>query len=434
MSKEAKDLAPESKVEIEVDTKGMEDKVVGSMTKVFDALTEKLDEVSNRVSQIPGPPPARESEEDKKTRKRYSYKDAILKIAANKPLDGVELEMHQEAIGENQRAGVQGKSKAEDNRSFMVPSFIHSGLSAEERATLQATVDAAGGYGVDTDMLGLIDTLRNKMIVMKAGAKLLSGLEGDIAIPRRATDSTAYWTSEGGTAIQSDPTYEQVTMEPHRLTAYTRFSRQFLRQSSFGAEAEVRDTLNYAQANELEQTAFDGAGSSNQPEGIFNNSSVNNADHGSNGTVMSDAVGWGNIVNMEGMIATDNALAGKLAYITNASMGAYLKEQVKNANQGGFIWDSFTPLGGQGMINGYPAYITNVLSNALTKGTGTGLSPIIFGDWSQLILGQWGAQEFIVDPYTRAAYDEINVIVVGYFDYALRHPEAFATIEAGETA
>jgi HK97 family phage major capsid protein len=189
--------------------------------------------------------------------------------------------------------------------------------------------------------------------------------------------------------------------------------------------------LNYAQANELEQTAFDGAGSSNQPEGIFNNSSVNNADHGSNGTL----INWDNVVNMEGMIATDNALRGSLAYVTNASMGAYLKTLTKTTYQGGFVWENFTPLaGGAGMVNGYPAYISNVLSNALTKGTGTGLSPIIFGNWKELILGQWGAQEYIIDPYTRAAYDEINVIVVGYWDYALRHPESFATIEAGRTS
>jgi HK97 family phage major capsid protein len=114
-------------------------------------------------------------------------------------------------------------------------------------------------------------------------------------------------------------------------------------------------------------------------------------------------------------------------------MGAFLKTQVKNTYQGGFIWESFTGLANNGMINGYPAYITNVLSNALTKGTGTNLSPIIFGDWSQLILGVWGPQEYIVDPYTRFTYDEINVAVVGYFDFALRHPQSFVIIEAGET-
>jgi HK97 family phage major capsid protein len=426
MSEEVKkDLAQNEevveKINVVVDTREIKEVI----KETFENLTDELKQMRN----IPGPAPVRVSKEEEKILERYSFKDAILKIANPKePFDGIYKEMHEEARLENERAGVSSKSKSNDGRSFMVPSMIHS---PELRATLKATVAAAGGNAVATDMLGLIETLRNSMVIMQAGATLLPGLEGDVAIPRRSADSTAYWRSEGGLATQSDPTYEQITMEPHRLTAFTRFSRQFLRQSSFAVENEVRDVLNYAQANELEQTAFDGAGSSNQPEGIFNNSSVNNADHGSNGTL----INWNNVVNMEGMIATDNALRGSLAYVTNASMGAYLKTLTKTAYQGGFVWENFTPLaGGAGMVNGYPAYISNVLSNALTKGTGTGLSPIIFGNWKELILGQWGAQEYIIDPYTRAAYDEINVIVVGYWDYALRHPESFATIEAGRTS
>jgi len=427
MSEEVKkDLAQKEEVEVrEIDVKVDNSDVVNVIKEAFSTLKDEIKDVREN---IPGPTPVRVSKEEEEIVEKYSMKDAILKFSDPRAkFDGIYAEMHQEGQNENQKAGVSKGSKAPDGRSFLVPTMIHSPKS---RATIQATVDAAGGYGVDTDQLGLIETLRNSMVIMRAGAKLLPGLEGDIAIPRRAADSTAYWRSEGGLATQSDPTYEQVTMEPHRLTAFTRFSRQFLRQSSFAVETEVRDVLNYSTANELEQTAFDGAGSSNQPEGIFNNSSVNNADHGSNGTL----INWDNIVGMEGKVATDNALRGSLAYLTNPSMGALLKKTTKADYQGGFIWESFTPLGGEGMINGYKAYISNVLSNALTKGSGTGLSPIIFGNWAELILGQWGAQEYIVDPYTRAAYDEINVIVVGYYDYALRHPESFATIEAGMTS
>lgn len=391
--------------------------------KEIDKDIKTIDDLAELKSNIPGAPAVVETEEEKKIKKSYRVGEAILKFAdPRREWDGLEKEMHNEGIKENKDAGV-GTSSYE---GFLVPAMLN-----EERATLQATVAAAGGNAVAEDMLGLIGTLRNSMVTAQAGMRILSGLQGTIAIPRRATDSVAAWRSEGGVATQSDPTYEQVTLEPHRLTSFTRFSRQFLRQSSFSVEVEVRDVLNYAMRNELEQTAFDGAGASNQPEGIFNNSSVNNADHGSNGTL----INWANIVNMEGMVAADNALAGRLSYITNSTMGAYMKTLVKTTNQGGFLWENFTPLaGGAGMVNGYEARISNVLSNALTKGTGTGLSPIIFGDWTALLLGVWGAQEFIVDPYTRAAQDEINVTTVGYFDYALRHPEAFSTIEAGRTS
>lgn len=413
MEKDEKDLTPEtSKVDVNVKVDASE-------------IKEAIEELGRKLTPpepdepLPGPAPKQVSKDEEEAARKFSLKDAILKWAdKNQKWDGLEAELHQEGLKQNRDAGITDKPQG-----FLVPNSL-------QRATLQATVDAAGGYGVATDMLGLIDTLRNKMVITQAGAVLMDGLQGDIAIPRRSADSTAYWRSEGGVATQSDPTYEQVTMEPHRLTAFTRFSRQFLRQSSFSVEAEVRDVLNYSMRNELETTAYDGTGTSHQPEGVMTNSSVNNADHGSNGTV----INWDNVTNLEGMVAADNALAGKLAYITNATMGQYLKTLTKTTYQGGFIWENWTGLANNGVINGYPAYVTNCLSNALTKGTGTGLSPILFGDWSQFLIGSWGSQEFIVDPYSRLTYDEINVVTVAYFDFALKHPEAFATIEAGETS
>lgn len=403
-----KDLPEESKVEninITVDTSKLESIVENALKTIEEPL--------------PGPAPVVVSKDEENAAKRFSLREAILKFAdPKKPWDGLEKEIHDEGVKQHRDAGISGEVEG-----FMVPNSL-------QRATLQATVSAAGGAGVATDLLGLIDTLRNKMVITQAGATLLDGLEGNVSIPRRSADSTAYWRSEGGLATQSDPTYESVTMEPHRLTAYTRFSRQFLRQSSFSVDAEVRDVLNYAMRNELEKTAFDGSGTSHEPEGIMTNSSVNANDHGSNGTV----INWNNVVGLEKMCAVDNALDGSLAYITNATMAGYMKTLLKTTYQGGFLWEHLTPLDKNGAINGYPAYITNVLSNALTKGTGTALCPIIFGNWKALKLGQWGSQEFIIDPYSRVAYDEINVVTVGYFDFALEHPEAFATIEAGIVA
>jgi len=404
---------------------------IESEIKEVDESIRKAEELIKLKASIPGPTPPEEVEEVKKIKKDYRLGHAILKFAERGkggPWDGLEKEMHEEGIKQNKDAGVGFDSY----EGFLVPTNL--GVSDPEtraQATLQATVTAAGGAAVATDLLGLIESLRNEMIITRAGAKILDGLEGNVSIPRRSTESIAYWVSEGGVVTKADPAYESVTLAPHRLSAYTRFSRQFLRQSSFSVEVEVRDVLNYAMRQELEQTAFDGSNSSNQPDGIFNNSSVNNADHGSNGTV----INWNNIVTLESMVGADNALRGNLAYITNSTMGGYMKTLTKTDYQGGFLWENFTPLaGGEGLVNGYKAYTTNVLSNALTKGTGTGLSPIVFGNWSELMMGVWGAQEFIIDPYSRVTYDEINVVTVGYFDYALRHPESFATIEAGETS
>ena len=385
-------------------------------TEKFDEAVNKLTEaMEKKIENIPGPVGTQFSEQDNKDAEKFSFRKMIMN-KANGKMDGIEAEMDAEGKKELRDAGV-----IPDEAAIAVPTMIHS------RATLQATVDAAGGYAVAEDTLDLIGSLRNQFAVGRAGATILSGLQGDVKFPRRASDSAAAWRSEGGEATQGDPGYEALTMTPKRLTGYSVYSRQFLRQGSIDVENEVRDTLLYGHLNALETAVFTGSGSSNQPTGLFA-SSINDGDHGSNGTVLT----WENIIQLERMVAEDNALVGNLAYITNATAAGKMKQTLKSTYQGGYIWEMFTPLT-DGMINGYSAYVTNAVPNSLTRGTGTGLSAVVFGNWADLIIGQWGAIEFIVNPYSRDTYDEIRVTGVGYFDLGLRHVNSFAAIEGLET-
>lgn len=397
--------------------------------KAFDDMEVKVQELDGDIERaeklaskkeadpvIPGPAAPALSEKMQKDLNKYSITRAI-RIAADPKLklDGVELEMHQEA-GKEMKAGnleLQGLG---------IPSLIHS------RDALKATVAAQGGYTVATETMGLIETLRNSMVSVQAGATVMTGLVGDVKFPKRTADSTATWRSEGGVATQSDPTYGQVLMQPKRLTTYSEFNRQLLIQSSLDVEAELRNVLYYAIANALETAVYTGSGTSNQPTGILNATGVNDGDHGSNGTVLN----WNNIVQLETMVAVDNALRARLAYVTNATAAGAMKTTLKNTYQGGYIWEMFTPLN-KGLVNGYDAYITNCISHALTRGTGTGLSAVIFGDWSQLMIGQWGALDLIVNPYSLDTYGVIRVTVAGYYDIAVKQAAAFAAIAGLET-
>ena len=398
---EKKDLAPEtSKVDVNVKVDASE--LNEAVTKLADTV-EKLNQP--KPEDIPGAPAPTVSEHDKKDLDKYSIHSAILKQAEAKQgigkFDGIELEMHQEAVKEARDAGraVSG---------IGVPAFmLHS------RADLQATTDAVGGYTVGTDTTGFIPTLQNTMATMRAGATMLSGLVGDVSIPRQATDSTATWRSEGGVATESDPTFEAVTMTPHRLTSYTIYSMQLLRQGTPDVTKIVNDTLYYSIANALETAAFEGDGTSNVPTGILNATNVNDAEHGSNTTVAS----WANIVNMESMVAVDNALSAKMAYVMKATAAAKLKTTEVASSTGRFIWN-YDPLTG-GTVNGYPALVTNVFTD----------DTVIFGDFSQLMYGQWGGLDLLVNPYSLDTYAQIRVVIAGYFDMALRHGQSFARID-----
>jgi HK97 family phage major capsid protein len=243
---------------------------------------------------------------------------------------------------------------------------------------------------------------------------VFSGLKGDVSIPKASANSTAYWRSEKGVATQSDPTFTVVTLTPNRLTAYTEYTNQLLIQSSINVEQFVRDNLAYSVANALEIAAFEGSGSSNVPQGILN-AGVNDATHGSTNPT---ACNWSNIVGMEKMIAVDNALAARMAYVMKATAAAKLKVTKKDTYQGGFIWENYSPLMPEGLVNGYPALVTNVFTN----------DTVIFGNFSELMIGQWGGLDILVNPYTLDTYDTVRVIIAGYYDVAVKHAESFARI------
>jgi HK97 family phage major capsid protein len=389
---EKKDLAPEiSKVEVEVK---LDEEKLGK------AIAENLPKAEVQEP-LPGAPAPEVTAEEAKSIKQYSVRKAILQKAypdeAGK-LDGLELEMHQEAVKEATRT-----NKALSGVG--IPSMF-------TRATLQATVDAAGGYSVATELPGFIDTLKNNMATVKAGATLMTGLEGDVSIPKLSANSTATWRTELGTATQSDPTFTAVTMTPHRLTTYTVFSQQLLRQSSLDIEKIVRENLFYSVANALEAAAYEGDGTSQVPVGILN-ASVNDATHGSSSPTVAN---WPNIVNMESMVAVDNALAAKMAYIMKATAAGKLKTTEKASSTGQFIYGQDPLLGGT--VNGYPAHITNVFTD----------DTVLFGNWAELMIGQWGGLDLIVNPYAGDIYATVRVVIAGYYDLAVKHPESFARI------
>ncbi len=395
-----KDLPEESKVEevtVKIDASAVEEAVKKGIEEGLKNITPEA---------LPGAPATDLSEKDKKDIRKYSIRNAILKKAESQQgigkFDGIELEMHQEAVRE-------GVASGQTVTGLGIPSLI-----LQQRADLKATVDAAGGYTVATDTVGFIDTLKNTMATIKAGAKMMSGLVGDVTIPRLATDSVATWRTEGGVAKQSDPTFEALTLTPHRLTTYTEYTMQLLRQSSLDIDQIVQNTLFYSIANALETAGLEGSGTSQVPAGILN-AGVNDATHGSTAATLASYL---NIVNMEKMIAVDNALVAKMAYIMKTSAAAKLKTTPKvSSTDSVHIWENDPLLGG--VVNGYPALVTNVYTD----------DTIIFGDWTALNYGQWGGLDLLVNPYSLDTYATVRVIIAGYFDVGLTHVESFSRID-----
>ena len=203
-------------------------------------------------------------------------------------------------------------------------------------------------------------------------------------------------------------------MTPHRVTTYTTYSKQLLLQNSYDVENIVRNTLTYAVANALETAAMEGDGDSQVPQGILN-ASVNDATHGSTAPTLAS---WNNIVNMETMVAVDNAIGARMAYIMKSTAAGKLKTTARDSVGGGYIWEGRNIDGG-GLVNGYPAYVTNVFTD----------DTVIFGNWAELFYGMWGGLDITVNPFSLDTYAQIRVVISGYYDVALAHAASFARID-----
>lgn len=282
---------------------------------------------------------------------------------------------------------------------------------------------ANGGNVIENDFREdlFIELLRNRLAVAQLGATVLDGLVGDITIPKHLTGNTVQWVDENGSASESNATFGQMSLKPKTVTANTELSRKFILQSSLSAEQFARSELLKAMMLGIDLAAINGKGTGNEPTGILNTAGIGAVEIGANG----GAPEWKHIVALESAIAAANADIGDLAYITNARVRGLLKTKLKADGVSGYIWqDGATPL------NGYRCAVSNQIPSNLTKGTAANkCSPLIFGNWSDLMIAHWGVLDVIVDPYTKSTAGAVRITTLQDVDIAVRHVESFAAIK-----
>lgn len=346
---------------------------------------------------------------DKRETKRYSLLRALNALA--NPGDAA---AQRAAAFERECSEAAAAKLGKQSRGFMVPTEI-------QKRDLNVTTATAGGNLVATDLLGgsFIDALRNAMVIDKMGTRMLTGLVGNIAIPRLSGTGTAYWVAENTAPTESDQTIAQVTMSPKTVGAFTDISRRLLLQSSLDVEAMVQNDLATILGLAIQQAAINGSGASNQPSGILTRVTAS-VIGGANGA----APTWANIVQLESDVAVANADVGTLGYLTNARVRGKLKTTSKVTGQNGFVWDD-----GDTPMNGYRTAVTNAVPSNLVKGTsGSVCSAIVFGNFADLVIGMWGSLDLMVDPYTGSTAGTVRVVALQDVDVQLRNVVSFATM------
>lgn len=344
------------------------------------------------------------SSKEQKELKSYSLMKAIQEgVRGN--LTGLEKEMHDEANKEKSASGIYNES------TVSIPSFLSSKRAldvATEGTDLVATENASQ----------IIPVLRPNPIVSQMGATIMSGLVGDVDLPRHSAGTAATWEGENDANAESTPTFNKIELSPNRLGAYTEISKQLLAQRSPSVDSLIRSDLERAISIALDVAAINGTGSG-QPLGILGTSGIGDVAGGTNGAVPTFA----NIVGLESDVDTANALMGNLAYLTTPGIKGYLKTKVKESGQASYVYES------DNTMNGYSAYVSSSVPSTLTKGTSSDANAIIFGNWADLIIAQWAGVDIVVDPYSLSKSAKIQLVVNAWYDVAVRHAASFAAMK-----
>lgn len=280
---------------------------------------------------------------------------------------------------------------------------------------LEKRVMTGAGEGANiiaTDLRGdqFIDSLRAALVVRRLGARILSGLIGNLDLPKISTSVAASWVADNAAITAADPDLTKVSLSPKHAGMITEFSRSTLLQSSPDVEQLLRMDFAKVLANAIDSGALKGGGS-NQPSGVITTSGVTDRIIGT--------PTWAEILDMIATVETNNALAGSLGWAMAPRVKKVLRSTLRAAST-----DSRMLMEAERELAGYPAFSTGNLA-------GSGGSPsdgeLIFGNWDDLVIGFWSELDVLVNPYESTAYSKGNVQVRGMMtaDVALRHTESF---------
>jgi HK97 family phage major capsid protein len=348
--------------------------------------------------------------------KRYSFLRVAQYLADPNPRTaeaaGFELEVARAAQAKHSRSA----------NGVLIPWEVLGSNRAAETPGQTAGIFADGGALVGSNRLDaqFIDLIRNRSAFLNSGLTMLSGLEGNVEIPKKLGSSTYYFVGENAEVTNSKLGFGLVNMIPRTIGVRVPISRRMMIQASPDVENLVRLDMAESVALGMDYTIGYGTGSNGQPLGIINTTGIGSVtlDTGADkafpaslGGGTHDCGVWGNYVDLETALAANNLDAGSMRYIMNSVVKGALKQTLRASAAG-----SDYIMTDAGEVNGYPVVVSNQMQT----------NDVLFGNYSDCVVGMWSGLDVVIDPYTQSASGQVILTVHQDFDVAVRRPQSFA--------
>ncbi len=356
---------------------------------------------------------AAEEKELEKVARSFKVGRAFKAVNAKKAIDGAELEVYQIAQAEAKESGV------ELSGNIAIPQkFIKLG----QRSAL--TVGTEGTDVVYTEYGGkVIPYLNPTPVADKLGVTFLQGLNGNVQWPRETADLAFSWETETGDVDETTPTFDNVSITPKRFGGYVDVTMQMLQQSVFMVEPWLRNKLSLRYGITVDKAIFNGAGSGNEPTGLFNISGVGVLSLGSGST--SNNMTYGALLSMKRDTKVAMSRVGNRGFVTNAygEFALYNTPLQTSGVEGNFILNANTPAN---TLISEPFYTSEIIKADFSEGTNSDLCGLAYSsNWAGLIAGFWGGLDILFDPYTQRLGGKVRFVVNSFMDVDVEQPLEF---------
>ena len=356
---------------------------------------------------------------DPEEQKRYSLINMVKAVVSND---------YSNAGFERECSAAIEQQTGKRARGFYIPTNLQV-----RTPYITTTATAAGNLvGTVLDQGNFIDALRKSLKVFELGATVLSGNVGNLDVPRQSGLTSTYWVAEGSNITEANATFDKISLTPKTVGALSSWTRIQELQATPDLEQLVRNDLTQQVAAAIDLACISGTGSSNQPTGILNTSGINSVVGGTNGATVT----YDHLADLIAAVSQDSADTGRTGFLTNNQV---LTKLLKTKDSDGNYL-----LGPGSMVAGSPATlwgrrceISQQVPSNLTKGSASGTcSAIIYGNWSDLVVAQWGSPlDILVNPYGSSyAAGNVEIRAMSSLDLGLRHPESFAIMKDALTA
>ncbi|EIA9445849.1 phage major capsid protein [Escherichia coli] len=333
---------------------------------------------------------------DSKMEKTFDLNNVIRSLVDGAALGANEAEYSAMAAG----AAMQRGRAARGGSVFVPAAALRAASEGNTKATLTAVTDEK----LLTE--SYVEMLLPQSVLGRLGVTVLSGLNAPIAVPKMTASSVDAFgfVDENGAAPESKAEFANVKMAPKTFAGGNPISRQSLKTVPNIATL-ITDHINKAVRIKLEQLILSDKANERGPKGLVKQ--LVDAERVTKKTAFS----YKDFLKEIAALTDAGVPAQSIKFAMSGATAAELESTLKDNGVSGYIIEN-------GKLAGYDVVTSGVIP----------ADHIVLGDFSGIMIGEWGGLELDMDDTTYRAQSAIVPRIWVDLDYVVTQPEALKVL------